>query len=223
MWLCHCGLRNSGLNLQCAGINQSILGSIEHYQISNNKPDWMMAVVAGRELNVTPQEELYSKFYNQGKLLVKDMDITQLREHRETLSQIAFEAKATLAAADDELRERKAKAGSKKEWTLTPSGPDSIHTDAINAVAVRKKRMSQLDKTRLQLLALGMDKEVVDEMVRNLERKATETSLKSVSFGKTTTDKVVDVVINSEPVVNTDPKPNPFTKLVQEKQGWIEP
>ena len=49
-----------------------------------------MAVVAGRgldlrngrtKLTMTEQEELYAKFYNMGKVLVKDMDMTTLDEH----------------------------------------------------------------------------------------------------------------------------------------------
>lgn len=136
---------------------------------------------------MTEQEELYAKFYNMGKVLVVDMDTIQLREHIETLSQIAFEAKATLAAAHDELRERKAKT-TKREWTLTPTGPDANVTDAINAVKIRKDRMSKMDRLALQLRGAGIDEETVKEMVTNLERKATEKSLKTVTFTKSTTE-----------------------------------
>jgi len=143
-----------------------------------------MSVVAGRELSImTPQEELYAKFYNKGKILVKDMDTTQLREHRDELSQIAFEAKATLAAADDELRERKAKVVN-KEWTVTPTGPDQVTSDAINAVKIRKERMTKMDRLQTQLRSAGIDEDIIKEMVSNLERKATEKNLKTVTFNK---------------------------------------
>lgn len=142
---------------------------------------------------MTDQEELFRQFYNKGKLLVADMDVTQLREHRETLSQIAFEAKATLAAADDELRERKAKT-SKKEWLVTPTGPDVVTSDAINAVKVRKSRMSKMDSLREQLVKAGIDDATVNEMVANLERKATEKNLKAVTFNKPATETGVVVV-----------------------------
>jgi hypothetical protein len=134
---------------------------------------------------VTENEKLYSDFYNKEKVFVKDMDITELREHRELLSTIAFEARATLAAADDELRERKAKSNSKtKDWTLTLNTPDSVSSDAINAVKVRKERMSKLDRMKVQLLSAGIDEVTVNEMIKNLERKATETNLKTVTFNK---------------------------------------
>ena len=206
-WLCSCGLRNSGLNQQCAGLNQSILGCSEHTQISSNSPDYLMFVVASRELGLvgrngmTNQEELYVKFYNKGKLLVADMDVTQLREHRETLAQIAFEAKATLAAADDELRERKAKSSVKaKEWLVTPTGPDQTTSDAINAVKVRKERMSKMDKMKAQLLSAGIDEATVNEMIASLERKATEKNLKTVSFTKPATETAVVTVQVAKPV-----------------------
>lgn len=159
---------------------------------------------AAREgLEMTPQEELYAKFYNRGKLLVKDMDLTQLREHRENLSQIAFEAKATLAAADDELRERKAKT-SKKEWTLTPSGPDQVTSDAINAVTVRKARMSKMDRLKDQLVKAGIDEETIKEMVGNLERRATEKDLKTVTFNKPTVETAAVQVQANKPLANSN-------------------
>lgn len=165
----------------------------------------LMAIVAGRELNLTPQEELYAKFYNRGKLFVVDMDVTQLREHREELAQIAFEAKATLAAADDELRERKAKS-SKKEWMLTPTGPDAVTSDAINAVAIRKARMNKIDRLKEQLEKIGFDEEIVKKMVANLERNATEKNLKTVTFTKQVT-KTTAVVVQKVKQENGEVKP----------------
>jgi len=160
---------------------------------------------------MTPQEELYAQFYNRGKIFVKDMDITQLREHRENLSQIAFEAKATLAAADDELRERKAKSG-KKEWVITPSGPDVVTSDAINAVKVRKERMSKMDKMRMQLLNAGIDEETVKEMINNLERKATEANLKVVTFNTPVTEtKAVQVEVKKPDAIASPFNPAALT------------
>jgi Cft2 family RNA processing exonuclease len=146
-----------------------------------------MSLIVTRELGMTEQEQLYAEFYNKGKVLVVDMDMTALREHREKLAQIAFEAKATLAAADDELRERSAKS-KKKEWLITPTEQNQSTTDAINAVQVRKKRMSQIDKMRLQLEKAGIDAETIKVMLSNLERKATEDNLKTVTFTKTVTE-----------------------------------
>jgi hypothetical protein len=208
-WFCNCGLRNSGLNLNCADLSNKA----EHFQVSNNTPDKYMAIVAGRGLNMTEQEALFAQFFNKGKLLVKDMDMTKLREHREVLARVVFEGKAHLAAVDDELRERKAKSGPKvKEWTLSPTS-DQVTSDAINAVKVRKERMSKMDKIAADLRKIqGMDEDAINEIVSNLERKATETNLKKTTFGKPLIEKIVDTVLDVEPAAPAVKKPNPFVK-----------
>jgi transcriptional regulator of acetoin/glycerol metabolism len=180
-WICSCGTVNSGIQINCAALRASRFGEV-HNQISANKPDYLMAVMAAKEI-MTPQEELFAKFYNHEKILVKDMNDSQLREHREELSRIAFEAKARLVAADDETRERKAKNGN-KEWTVTPTESDQTTTDAINAVKTRKERMTKLDKQREYLEKAGLDENIINEMMKNMERRATEKSLKTVTFTK---------------------------------------
>lgn len=211
-WFCSCGCKNTGIADTC--VLTSLRRDVEHRQVSSNTPDFLMTLVASREAglverkSMTEQEELYARFYNKGKILVADMDMTQLREHRETLSQIAFEAKATLAAADDELRERKAKSSVKnKEWLVTPTGPDQTTSDAINAVAVRKARMSKMDKLRADLLK-SLDEETVNEMIAQLERKATEKNLKAVTFTKPATETgVVTVQVAKSAPSNGEVKP----------------
>lgn len=179
-WLCKCGILNSGLNSHCAA--RLSWRHLAHYQVSDNTPDFTTAVVAAREVglkgSMTDNEKLYAEFYAKQKLFIKDMDMTQLREHREKLAEIAFQAKASLAAADDDLRERRAKEG-KKDWLVTPVQPNQ-HTDAINAVKLRKERMSKLDKQRADLLKLGMDEEIVNEIIRGMEKKATEKVLNTI-------------------------------------------
>lgn len=150
---------------------------------------------------MTPQEELFAKFYNHEKVLVKDMDIVQLREHREELQKIAFEAKARLVAADDENRERKAKTAN-KEWLVTDAKPDYDVSSAINVVKKRAERMSKMDKLRDQLAKAGIDEATIKEMVGNLEKKATDSKLKTVTFHKPSDEiAVVQVKVeqNNEP------------------------
>jgi len=202
-WLCKCGLINSGLNQTCAATNSQRLGS-EHYQISSNTPDFLMSIVAVNGVNsMTPQEELFSKFYNQEKILIKDMDTVQLREHREQLSTIAFEAKARLVASDDESRERKAKNGN-KDWTLSPTEADVNVTDAINAVKIRSARMSKMDKLKQQLLTAGIEEALANEMVANLERKATDQSAKTITFKPAKGPKPIVISI-SQPAEPAEP------------------
>lgn len=145
---------------------------------------WRYAAERGNKL--TPQEELFAKFYNHERLLVKDMDLAQLREHREELQKISFEAKARLTAADEDIRERKAKT-TNKEWLVTndreQKGEYDV-TQAINVVKKRAERMSKMDKIREQLAKAGIDEETIKTMVGNLEKKATDSKLKTVTFHK---------------------------------------
>jgi hypothetical protein len=186
-WLCNCGIVNSSANESCPGKYASWKQGVEHKQVSPNSLDWIQMYLAVRELNMTPQEELFAKLYNHEKVLVKDMDVIQIRDHREELQQIAFEAKARLSAADDELRERKAKTNN-KEWLVTETEPNQTVTDAINAVKRRAVRMSKMDKTREQLKKAGLDDNLIKEMIGNLEKKATDKNLKLITFTKPTTE-----------------------------------
>ena len=193
-WLCSCGLVNAGVNKYCPG---SLTWKDQtHIQVSENSPDWIMTYLAAKELNMTPQEELFAKFYNHEKVLVKDMDVLQLREHREELQKIAFEAKARLVAADDEARERKAKT-TNKEWLVTDTRPDINVSDAINVVKQRAARMSKMDKLTDQLRKAGIDDATIKEMVGNLEKKATDNKLKTVTFNKPSTE-VTAVQVKAE-------------------------
>jgi SOS response regulatory protein OraA/RecX len=141
---------------------------------------------------MTPQEELFQTLYNHEKLLVKDMEIIKLREHREELSKIAFEAKARLVAADDEMRERTAKTKN-KDW-LTSVNTDQATSDAINVIETRKKRMSKMDKLRADLKKSGIDDATINDMIRGLEAKATESTLKQVTFKKVVQHEEIGIV-----------------------------
>lgn len=176
-------------------------------QISPNSPDYRQAETVRKELGLqymTEQEELFAKFYNHEKILVKDMDYIQLKTHREELQTIAFEAKARLVAADDETRERKAKT-SNKEWLVTDTNPNMNVSDAINVVKTRAARMSKMDKLREQLKTAGIDSATINEMVRNLESKATDGKLKTITFNVPTTEVSAVQVTESRPVAESKP------------------
>ncbi len=82
-WLCSCGILNGGTNQYCAALKTTASEkSKTHEQVSVNSPDWVMAALAAKEVGMTPQEELFAKFYNHEKVLVKDMNHIQLREHK---------------------------------------------------------------------------------------------------------------------------------------------
>jgi hypothetical protein len=210
-WLCKCGLKNSGLN-ESGSCSAAFNDGCEHYQITANKPDYWQALIIAREFrlefNMTEQEELFAKFYNQDRILVRDMDAVQLREHRDELSKIAFEAKARLVATDDEVRERNLKVTKNKEW-LTTTDANHVDTDAINVVAARKSRLSKMDKMRAQLLGAGIDEDTVNEMVKNLERKATEKDVKAITFNVPSVEQKIVVVAAIKADSNDDKPFNP--------------
>lgn len=133
---------------------------------------------------MTPEEELFKKFFNAEKVVVASMELSQLRAYREELSEIAFQAKARLVAVDEEVRTRTAKSKN-KEW-LTSVTSDQAASDAINAVETRKKRMSKMDKLRDQLSKAGLDDKTVKEMIKNLEQNATDKNLNTITFTKKT-------------------------------------
>lgn len=119
------------------------------------------AVLIGAE-NMTPQEELFKEFFNNEKILVKDMDTLSLRAHREELAKIAFEARARLSAVDDEEKGRKPKKTGSDGKPL-PSGfqrsvaGDDTSSEAINTIKDRQKRLTKEEKLLEGLKKLGID------------------------------------------------------------------
>jgi len=205
-------MHNFGIFEVC--VNNWHYGNCE--QISANSPDYRQAEDIVKELErevgnyyMTPQEELFAKLYNHEKVLVKDMDHIKLTEHRGELQDICFEAKARLVAADDEMRERKAKT-SNKEWLVTDTTQPYDVSASINIVKTRQARMSKMDKLRDQLMKAGIDEDTIRQMVGNLEKKATDSKLKTVTFNKPTTETSAVQVTQAKPV---DSKPFDLASL----------
>jgi hypothetical protein len=203
-WKCSCGIVNVGISESYECSAAKTWHSIQHEQVSANTITPIRSWVATKEVNkeMTPNEELFATYYNRGKILVKDMDDTSLREHREQLRQIATEAKAQLLASDDEIRERQAKKGP-KEWLVTTDTSQSV-SDAINVVEKRRARMTKMDKLKQQLIDIGMDDATIKETIGNLERRATDKSLKTVTFKKKTEEDSV-VQVKTKPDSNGEP------------------
>lgn len=147
---------------------------------------------AERGIQMTEQEELFKKLYSEEVMFVKDMDVAQLREHYIELADIAFRAKCTATAAKDVLKDKSSKVSNKQFLVSTDHlQPDS---ELINAPKIRASRMSKIDKMR-QDLSKYLDEATVNEMISKMEKKATETTIKSVSFAE----------------VKKAPAANPFT------------
>lgn len=191
-WLCKCGAVTSHAFDYCC--YQSYKPNVEHGLVGRITPDFTGVAIATGYARIerscmTKQEELYVQFYNKSRNFIVDMDMTQLREHREMLSAIAYEAKVTLGAVDDELRERTAKSN-KKDWLITPTNQNQTTSDAINAVKIRKERMSKVDRMYQQFLSAGIDEQTAKEMAGKVEKNMTSknekaiTNTKAVSFGQ---------------------------------------
>ena len=123
--------------------------------------------------------DLHAQFFAKERVFIRDMDNTQLREHRLTLQSIAFEARSRLTAVDAEERERDATGKRDRNW-LVSSGNDPNVTDAIEVVKERKARMSKADKMAEQLSSLGLPAEQVAAMMANVA-KTQDSSSKSSS------------------------------------------
>lgn len=219
-----------GLNHWTCGICKSYNDILtNHCRIcQSDKPEWLsfeyQAVVElkrgiylhriksyridGDIQNMTPDEELFKEFYNHEAILIKDMDLLTLREHREKMAHIAFEAKARLTKDDDEIR-AKAASTKGKAWLVTSDDTINV-SDAINAVKTRSVRMSKMDKLKKQLESAGIDDDTIKEMIGNMERKATDKNVQAITFnaGSKNGREIVAIVEKPE-----DAKPFDATNL----------
>jgi hypothetical protein len=121
--------------------------------------------------NMTPNEELFAKFYNEEAVLVQPMNDIELDEHIHELETIAREAKARILASKEERQTRTAKKGT-KAWKVEPIGPDPTVTDSINKVKQRSQRMSKLDSMRERLSSIGIADSEIEQMISKMVSKA---------------------------------------------------
>jgi len=147
--------------------------------------------ITERNKDMTPQEELFAKFFNSEAPLVAAMDSLTLRAHIETLSEIALEARAKLSSALHEEDNRARKGG--KTFGLERSvSTDQTTSDAINAIERRNQRLNKKEKLRKSLEAMGVDSKDIDQIMsaRNI-REIVETPKATKSGDGIDWDKVV--------------------------------
>jgi hypothetical protein len=155
--------------------------------------------VSERIIEMTPQEELFSQLFNHEKILVKDMEILELRAHREELAKIAFEARARLTAVDDEERGRK-KSEREVRGFERSLNTDEATTNAINAIKDRQKRMTKMEKIQAGLEKLGIS-----------TSDATKLMSAGAILGRIK-NKSVEAVSKQDSVEESKPLFNPFEK-----------
>ena len=152
--------------------------------------------------------ELHSKFFNHEITLIKDMDNSQLRERRLEMQRIAFEARARLTAMDSEEKDRNSKGKRNAEWLIN-TGNDPNVTDAIAVVKERKARMTKIEKLHQQMKSLGIDN--ADELIRNVERTASNDQVKSISTQTTKKDiPIPEIKLKESKPINLDELDNLF-------------
>jgi len=161
---------------------------------------------------MTPQEELFAKFYGEEAPLVIDMDDISLRAREEELSQVSYEARARLSAVINERKKRESK-GKPENLGFTALVPDETATEAINAIENRNKRLSKMDKVYQTLIDMGVSEIEAKQMIsaRNIRDVIAKPSIRHESasvFNGTTED--LKVVKDS----GTD-KSNPFSGAVK--------
>lgn len=183
---------------------------------NNRKPE------TARLFDMTPQEELFARFFQAEKQLVKDMDDVSLRAHREELAAIAFEARAKLTATDSEEKERRNKRSANKLFNA-PIDSDDVTSDAINKVAERRKNMSKTEKLIENMMKLpGMDRATAEKLVS----AGTIKNTLDTKFGKSEKDSITEnMPIENKPITNpflsSKPTESPVIVNIQEETNTV--
>lgn len=175
----------------------------------------------GLMMAMTPQEELFAEFFRDEKLTVKDMSVLELRQHREELAKIAFEARARLTAVDDEERDRKGKDKQKSKGFSASVQTDELTSNAINAITKQSVKLNKRESMIKKLMdKVGVDRATAEAMVPDVEK---------TSAGKAINSKSKLESINSGATVKTEqqerasqPFTNPFGPKPEVTQSTVE-
>lgn len=215
-WICpKCNTNNVNLNLRC--VYCYVRHRIVTKRIEDFEPfDELDEIISERTLKqldritnffyrasetsekMTPQEELFAKFFNHEKILVSTMNTLELRAHREELVKIAFEARARITADDEEEKNRKPKNDGKPTGFARSVNGDAATSELINTVKVRQKNLTKKEKLIEGLIKLGYSRS-------DAEKKMTAGELLG---------KFKNQIVESENKVKEEAKPftNPFLK-----------
>lgn len=162
----------SNLNLALKTFNSEFEESIGRFTIkvlrarATNKVTCAKHRLLG-DFRMTPQEELFVKFFNETAMSIRDMSDIELQAYREELSLIALEARAKQTAVIEEDENRKKKRSGRKLTELEQRSleTDETTTDAINAINRRNQRLSKLDKVKQSLIAMGMSEAEAEQTI----------------------------------------------------------
>jgi len=225
MWLCNCGLTvaNASHCPLCKCSSQTIepFESYDEFDALIFKcRDFALIKILGylavntvyaMENPVTPQEELFSKFFNEERMLIKDMDILTMRAHREEMALIAFEARARLTAIDEDERERNAKSRKEKGTTgfARSVNDDDLASEAINKIKERGKRLSKVEKMIEQFVGMGFERSEAEKLV---SARTVKDHLENKRDNFRVEDLKTKPESESEDLTSDKPFVNPFDK-----------
>jgi len=119
---------------------------------------------------MTPQEQLFAKFFSAEAVLVSTMDNLTLEAHRELLVEIITEARAKLTAVDRE-RDNRRSNGRKISVFESSINTDEKTSEAINAINQRAVRLSKAEKVLAGLIKMGIPEAEAQQMMsaRNIK------------------------------------------------------
>lgn len=168
-----------------------------------------------RNAEMTPQEELFAKFFNHKVELVKDMDVLQLRAHLEEMSMTVFKAKAEYQAVDKVKKEKE--KTTRGQGFQTSLHIDDASSDAINKITERQKKLTKMEKVMQGLIEMGVKPEDAQSMTSNsaiedLRRK--KEGVNAEHQFNSNVDKIVNEA--TKPAQPSKPLVNPFAKKIEE-------
>lgn len=157
----------------------------------------------GKELfRMTPQEELHSKFFLNKRMQVIDMDVLQLRAHREELALIAFKARAEIGAVDEALKEKEKKSPKAPGFSRSLQ-MDDVSSDAINSINQRKEKLSKDEKMIERMRKMGISEDYIQSKIMSNMNIHKQIQKAAVADGKKELEQIKnDERSESKPFVN---------------------
>lgn len=141
-----------------------------------------LPVLELNEEQMTEDEQLYAQFYSNPDVLSKcsTMSIEELLVWEEDLRKIVLEAKATQSRVSTTRKERVSKL-TKEERDKLITNPDGTVSDAINAVKIRRDRMSKADKLAALLKDMGIESS--GDIMKNIKADETKQAIHNNNGG----------------------------------------
>lgn len=204
-WICKCGEINTSLEWDHE-VPSELCNNHGNVRFDHSLIKWISADTKTAD----EKRDLFDKFYNSEAISIANMTHEDFVLHEQELALIAFEAKARLTAIIDKKRDDiNKRTSNQNQWIIPRSdAEEALVSDAIAAVGKRKKRMNKIEKLKEQLQDSGLDDATVEELIRNVERKATDNAVNLTTFvsskERETKKAIAEVKKSDEPKIVED-------------------